>query len=244
MILLPAIDVFEGRAVRLYKGDYNQMTVYNDSPARQACIFRDAGASYLHVVDLEGARDGTTPNFDTIVRIVRESGLPIQVGGGIRSLEVIEKYLDAGIARVILGTAALTDPDFLAGAAARYGDKIAVGVDILDGFVAIRGWTEVTETKCLDFMQRLVSLGIKTVICTDISKDGVLGGANHGLYRELSETLPLDIIASGGVATLEDIAVLTKLGLYGTILGKSLYTGSIDLAKALALVQSLEGTTI
>jgi len=240
MILLPAIDVYEGRAVRLYKGDYKQMTVYNDSPVSQALAFRDAGAQYLHVVDLEGARDGTTPNFDVIARIAKETGLPVEVGGGVRSMETIEKYLDAGIACVILGTAALTDPAFLADAAARHGEKIAVGVDVLDGFVAIRGWTEVTGTRCLDFMQKLVSIGVRTVICTDISKDGVLGGANHALYRELAEKLPLEIIASGGVAALEDIAALARLGLHGVILGKSLYTGSIDLREALALVRRIE----
>lgn len=240
MILFPAIDLFEGKAVRLTRGDYNQMTVYNPDPVDQARRFLDEGAQALHVVDLEGARDGTTPNFPVVARIIRETNLPVQVGGGVRSFEVIEKYLDAGARRVILGTAALTNPVFLQEAAARYGEKTAVGADILDGRVAIRGWTEVTETRAFDFMRELVSAGVRTVICTDISKDGLLGGANIALYRDLAASLPLQIIASGGVAGLHDIAALAGLGLYGVVLGKALYTGGIRLREALELVRKLK----
>lgn len=237
MNLFPAIDLYTGWAVRLYQGDYNQMTVYDKAPLSVAKRFRDAGAEYLHMVDLEGAKTGETPNLDTVRTVAAQSGLQVEIGGGIRSEEVIKQYLDAGVLRVILGTAAITQPGFVGEMVAKYGDKIAVGVDVRDGFVAIKGWTELSDRTCFDFCRDMDSLGVKTIICTDISKDGVLGGTNLELYKQLSETLSLDIVASGGVSSLDDIAALQKMGLYGAILGKAVYTGAIDLAKAVALTK-------
>lgn len=237
MLLFPAIDLYEGKAVRLFKGDYAQMTIYSDNPVEVAKGFKAAGANYLHVVDLEGAKTGDTPNFEVIANIVKESGLNVEVGGGIRSLDVVKKYIDAGVLRVILGTAAITQPDFLEEAVKLYGEKVAVGVDVKDGKVAIKGWTEVSEYSCNDFCEKLAGIGVKTIICTDISKDGVLGGTNLALYKELSEKFSMDIIASGGVSSLDDVAKLNEMDMYGAILGKALYTGNIDLAEAIALVR-------
>lgn len=235
MYIFPAIDLIEGCAVRLVRGDYAQKTVYSDDPAAVAESFAKAGAEYLHLVDLEGAKDGTTPNLETIRKIVARSGLKTEVGGGIRSEETIRKYLDAGVYRVILGTAAITQPDFLEKMVAKYGEKIAVGVDIKDGMVAIKGWTEVSALTCDAFCGKLEKMGVKTVICTDISKDGLLSGTNLELYRHLSETYSMDLVASGGVTSLEDVAALKEMGIYGAILGKALYTGHIDLEKAVKL---------
>jgi phosphoribosylformimino-5-aminoimidazole carboxamide ribotide isomerase len=240
MILFPAIDLYGGQAVRLYKGDYAQMTVYSDDPAGVAVSFREAGADWLHVVDLEGARDGTTAHFKTIEQIVKTSGLSVEVGGGIRSREVIEAYLGAGVRRVILGTAAITQPGFVGGMVSLFGDRVAVGVDIREGCVAIRGWTEVTDLECFAFCREMTGLGVRTIICTDISKDGVLGGTNLELYRRLSKEINADIIASGGVSSLEDIRALGRIGLYGAILGRALYTGGIDLSEAVGLIRSPE----
>lgn len=233
MILFPAIDLYDKKAVRLTKGDYAQMTVYSDKPADVACAFRDAGARCLHMVDLEGARDGTTANFETIREIIKASGLFTEVGGGIRTREVIEKYLDIGVERVILGTAAVAQPGFVDDMVELYGGKIAVGVDVKDGYVAVKGWTEVTGLECLDFCRQMEKKGVRTIICTDISKDGVLGGANNELYRQLLNELSLNIIASGGVSSLKDISYLDYLGLYGAILGKALYEGRINLKEAI-----------
>jgi len=233
MLIFPAIDLVDGKAVRLFKGDYAQMTVYSDDPLSVAKGFRAAGAQYLHVVDLEGARDGGTPNYDTVRRLIAESGLKVEIGGGVRDAETVEKYLNAGAFRGILGTAALTQPGFVGEMTARWGgDRIAVGADLRDGLVAIRGWTETSAVSGLDFCLEMQRLGVRTVICTDISKDGVLGGTNRTLYAELSKALDMDIVASGGVSTLEDVTALRDMGLYGAILGKALYTGGIDLAAA------------
>ena len=232
MLIFPAIDLFEGKAVRLYQGDYAQMTVYSEDPPSLAADFLAAGAACLHVVDLEGARNGDTPNLDT-VRGLAKSGLFTEVGGGIRSMAVVEAYLSAGVGRVILGTAAVTDEGFLKEAVAAFGEKVAVGADFRDGFVAIKGWTEKTALPALDFCRRMEGLGVETLICTDISRDGAMRGANRSLYRELTEALRLKIIASGGVSTLEDVTALKAQGLYGAIIGKAYYTGAIDLRKAI-----------
>jgi len=237
MELFPAIDLIGGCAVRLVKGDYAQKTVYSDDPAEVARSFAAAGAKYLHVVDLEGAKDGGTPNLETIKNIVENGGLLVEVGGGIRSEEVIKKYLDAGVFRVILGTAAVQNPAFLEEMVQKYGEKIAVGVDIKDGMVAIKGWTEVSEESCFDFCEKLQKIGVKTIICTDISKDGLLSGTNLELYKELSEKFSVDIVASGGVTTLDDVKKLADMGMYGAILGKALYTGNIDLKAAVELTK-------
>ena len=237
MELFPAIDLIGGCAVRLVKGDYAQKTVYSDNPAEVARSFAAAGAKYLHVVDLEGAKDGGTPNLETIKNIVENGGLLVEVGGGIRSEEVIKKYLDAGVFRVILGTAAVQNPAFLEEMVQKYGEKIAVGVDIKDGMVAIKGWTEVSAESCFDFCEKLQKIGVKTIICTDISKDGLLSGTNLELYKELSEKFSVDIVASGGVTTLDDVKKLADMGMYGAILGKALYTGNIDLKAAVELTK-------
>ena len=237
MLIYPAIDLYGGKAVRLYKGDYAQMTVYNDDPTAVAKDFAACGATHIHLVDLAGAKAGTTPNFDTVKVIKDTTGLFCEIGGGIRSLETIEKYLSAGIDRVILGTAAVTEPGFVEKAVAKYGDKIAVGIDIKDGYVAIKGWTVKSEENAFDFCEKMQKIGVKTLICTDISKDGAMQGTNHELYRELSQKFQMDIIASGGVSSMEDIEKLRKLDIHGAIVGKAYYTGSLDLKKAIEVAK-------
>lgn len=233
MLIFPAIDLYDGKAVRLYKGDYAQMTVYSENPPEIAETFYKAGAACLHLVDLEGAKTGETPNLETIRRIREAAPLFIEVGGGVRSMEVVERYLNAGIDRVILGTAAVTDPAFLREAVETYREKIAVGVDIKDSKVAIKGWLEKSERDAFDFCRELQSLGVQTVICTDISKDGAMQGTNRALYGELSKAFSLNIVASGGVSSVDDIKALRALELYGAIIGKAYYTGTIDLKEAL-----------
>ena len=232
MVIYPAIDLYDGKAVRLYKGDYNQMTIYNHNPSDVALDFVRQGADHIHLVDLEGAKSGETPNFETVCAIKKATGTFCEIGGGIRSMPVVEKYLNAGIDRVILGTAAVNDEAFLRLAVESYGDKIAVGIDIRDGFVAIKGWTEKSEKTAFSFCEEMVSLGVKTLICTDISKDGAMEGANHDLYRELSERFPVNVIASGGVSSMEDVRRLNALGIHGAIIGKAYYTGAIELSQA------------
>ncbi len=232
MILFPAIDLYEGRAVRLYKGDYQQMTVYSDHPEEVARDFAVQGATHAHLVDLEGARTGETPNLETALRIRKESGLFCEIGGGIRSAETVKTYLEAGMDRVILGTAAVEDERFLRDAVDRWGNRIAVGVDVRDGCVAIRGWTEQSALQLLPFCRKMAEIGVQTLICTDISRDGAMRGTNREMYRTLSEQLKLQITASGGVSTLEDIRALRDLGLYGAIIGKAYYTGAINLKEA------------
>ena len=233
MLIFPAIDLYDGKAVRLYKGDYAQMTVYSENPPEIAETFCQQGADCLHLVDLEGAKTGETPNLDTIKRIRAAAPLFIEVGGGVRSMAVVERYLEAGIDRVILGTAAVTDPAFLREAVGTYKEKIAVGVDIKDGKVAIRGWLEKSEQDAFDFCAQLEEIGVQTIICTDISRDGAMQGTNRALYGELSKTFSLNIVASGGVSSIDDIKALRALDLYGAIIGKAYYTGAIDLKEAL-----------
>ena len=235
MKLFPAIDLIDGCAVRLVRGDYNQKTIYSRDPVSVAKQFEEDGAEYLHVVDLEGARDGTTANFKTIQSILQSTKLHVEVGGGIRSEDVIKKYVDTGVLRVILGTAAITQPEFLAEMADKYGKKIAVGVDIKDGYVAIKGWTQVSNQECFTFCEGLEQIGIKTVICTDISKDGVLAGTNMELYQKLSQRFSMDFVASGGISAIQDVKRLKDMGMYGAILGKALYTGSLCLKDAVML---------
>ncbi len=239
MNIFPATDIYDGKVVRLYKGDYSQMTVYSDSPLSVAKSFKNSGAEFLHVVDLEGAKNGTTPNIDVVEDLVRNSGLKVQIGGGIRTSDVIERYLDIGVMRVIIGTTAVTDPVFLRKMVSKYGEKIAVGVDLKDGFVAIKGWTEKSDVACFDFFTSLQEMGVSTVICTDISKDGALKGTNLPLYKDLSEYFNMDIIASGGVTSIDDVTALRDMGLYGAILGKAIYTGNIDLKEAVTLAREM-----
>jgi len=237
MLIYPAIDIYEGKAVRLYKGDYDQMTVYSADPPEIAEKFKECGATHMHIVDLEGAKSGSTPNFDTILEIKRRCGLFCEVGGGIRSMEVIDRYLYAGLDRVILGTAAVTEAGFVEAAIEKHGDRIAVGIDIKDGFVAIRGWMETSRLEALDFCERMQELGVKTLICTDISKDGAMSGTNHELYRELKNRFGIQIIASGGVSSIEDIRRLREIDVYGAIIGKAYYTGAIDLKEAIEVAK-------
>ena len=237
MVIYPAIDLYEGKAVRLYKGDYQQMTVYSENPVNVAREFVDKGATHIHLVDLEGAKNGDTPNFDTVRNIKAETGLFCEVGGGIRSMEVIRRYMDAGIDRVILGTAAVTDPEFLREAVAFYGKRIAVGVDIRDGYVAIKGWTEKSKLEAFAFCEEMEQLGVSALICTDISKDGAMQGTNHDLYQHLSSQFSMDIIASGGVSSLEDVRRLAKMKIHGAIIGKAYYTGAIDLSEAIGVAK-------
>ena len=237
MLIFPAIDLFEGKAVRLLKGEYDRMTVYNDDPLSVARDFAAQGATCLHLVDLEGAKSGTTPNIGTIRRLAAETELFTEVGGGIRSMDTVRTYLTAGVDRVILGTAAVKDESFLKEAVAAYGDRIAVGVDIRDGKVAIHGWTETSGIDAMEFMARLEEIGVRTVICTDISRDGAMAGTNHDLYRQLSEQFSLQIIASGGVSSIEDVRELAARNLYGAIIGKAYYTGALSLREAIEVAK-------
>ena len=237
MLIFPAIDLYDKKAVRLFKGDYNQMTVYSENPLEVAKGFKAAGAEYIHMVDLEGAKDGTTPNFDIVASVAKESGLKVEIGGGIRNEETVKKYIDAGVMRVILGTAALNDREFLESVCKKYGDKIAVGADLKDGQVAVKGWLETSKVSGMDFLAEMESLGVKTVICTDISRDGAMRGTNRELYKELSEKFSMDIVASGGVSTLDDIKALREMNLYGAILGKAYYVGAVDLKEAVEVAK-------
>ena len=237
MILFPAIDLYEGKAVRLLRGDYDRMTVYSENPPEIAADFQAAGATHIHLVDLEGARSGETPNLETVKRIIASTDLFAEVGGGIRSMEVIDRYLSAGVRRVILGTAAVTDPEFLNAAVSAYGDAIAVGVDIKNGSVAIKGWTESSGRDAFEFCKEMQDMGVSTLICTDISKDGAMKGTNRALYRTLSERYAMNIVASGGVSSIEDVRALREMQLYGAIVGKAYYTGAIDLHEAIEVAK-------
>lgn len=237
MKIFPAIDLYGQKAVRLYKGDYAQMTIYSDDPVSVAKDFKAKGAEYIHVVDLEGAKSGVPAHTEIVRRIAKETGLFIEIGGGIRSMQTVDEYLSAGASRVILGTAAVTDEAFLKSALARYGEKIAVGADIADGKIAIRGWVEKSEYGTDEFLSKMQALGVKTVICTDISKDGAMRGTNRALYKEIGEKYSLDIVASGGVSSIEDVRALATANTYGAIIGKAYYIGAIDLREAIEVAK-------
>ena len=236
MLIYPAIDLYGGQAVRLVKGDYARLTVYSPDPLEVARDFAAQGATHMHMVDLEGARDGGTPNFGTIAAVKAASGLFCEVGGGIRDFDTISRYVDAGIDRIILGTAA-TVSGFAKKAATRFGQHIAAGVDIRDGFVAVKGWTENSGLEAFDFCRRMQDAGISTLICTDISRDGMMAGTNVALYQKLSSQLKLNVIASGGVSALDDVRRLRALGLHGAIVGKAYYTKAISLKEAIEVAQ-------
>ncbi len=235
MILFPAIDLIQGKAVRLFKGDYAQMTVYYENPLEVAKDFEACGCTHIHMVDLEGAKDGTTLNFETVCAVIQNTGLFVEIGGGIRNMDTVERYLQAGAGRVILGTAAVTDEAFLKEAVTRYGKQIAVGADIKDGYVAIKGWVEQSAYTLDAFCQKMQDLGVTAMICTDISKDGAMAGTNRKLYADLKEKYNMQITASGGVSHMEDIAALTALELDACIIGKAYYTGDINLKQAVAI---------
>lgn len=237
MKLFPAIDLFSKKAVRLLKGEYDKMTVYSENPVEIAIDFFYKGAKCIHVVDLEGAKSGDAPNLECIKEIVKATPAFVEVGGGIRSQSVIESYIKEGVDRVILGTSAVSDPQFLKDAINNFGEKIAVGVDIKDGYVAIKGWTEKSNYLGIDFCKKMQDEGVKTIICTDISKDGAMQGTNHELYKMLKNQLSINIIASGGVSSIEDVKKLRDIDIHGAIIGKAYYTGSIDLVEALKVAK-------
>lgn len=237
MIILPAIDLLGRKAVRLLKGDYNQVTVYSDSPLEVAEKFKSLGATHIHMVDLDGAKYGTAPNMDIVAEVAEKTGLFIEIGGGIRSMETVKKYIDAGISRVILGTAAICDEDFLKEAVKAYGEKIAVGADVKDGKIAVKGWLEQSHVTLDEFFLKMQDLGVKNIICTDISRDGAMRGTNLELYREISAKYSLDITASGGVSSIEDVKRLREMNLYGAIIGKAYYTGAVDLEEAIEVAR-------
>ena len=240
MYIFPAIDLYDKKAVRLFKGNYDEMTVYSDNPAEIALDFKKSGAEFVHVVDLEGAKDGTTPNIDVVEKIVNESGLFVEIGGGIRSMKVLERYFDAGVSRAILGTAAVNDEEFLRSAVSKYGERIAVGADVKDGYIAIKGWVEKSDYTLDEFFEKMQSIGVKTIICTDISKDGAMRGTNLKMYKELSEKYSLCIVASGGVSTLSDVEELAKMNIYGAIIGKAYYTGAINISDAVEVAKKYD----
>ena len=229
MIIFPAIDIYGGRAVRLLHGDYDRMTVYSDDPVGVALEMKSCGMTHLHIVDLEGARDGGSPNMEIITGIKRLSGLFCEVGGGIRTLETAREYIERGADRVIFGTAAVTDPGFMKEAAELFGEKAAVGADVRDGRIAIRGWRGLSDLSLHDLASSAQEAGIKTLICTDISRDGDLRGSNRRLYAELSGKYGMNIVASGGVSSVGDLSELSSLGIYGAIVGRAYYEGKIDL---------------
>ena len=237
MNVFPAIDLYGGKAVRLYKGDYNQMTVYNEYPLQVADAFKNAGATHIHLVDLEGAKTGMPANTSVIRDICASFNGFVEVGGGIRNMDTVKEYIDAGVDRVILGTAAVTDTEFLKAAIAQYGSKIAVGVDLKDGYVAIKGWTEVSEKSADQFFGEMSELGVDCIICTDISKDGAMQGTNRMLYKQLSESFKVKLVASGGVSSIEDVKALAEMNVYGAIIGKAYYTGAIDLKEAIEVAK-------
>lgn len=230
MKIFPAVDIIDGKAVRLLKGDYDKVTVYGNNPVEIIEKFISCGAKQVHMVDLDGARSGGTPNIDFIKEAAKLTF--VQTGGGIRDMKTVENHLNAGVSRVILGTAAVECPDFLRNALREYGDKIAVGVDIKNGSVATRGWENETGISPEDFFSYIESLGVATVICTDVSRDGAMKGTNLSLYETLKNTYSFNTIASGGVSDMSDIINLKKMGVYGAIIGKAYYTGAIDLAEA------------
>ncbi len=237
MIIFPAIDLFDKKAVRLYKGDYKEMTVYSENPIEIARDFEKKGATHIHMVDLEGAKDGTTPNISIVKQIAEETDLFVEIGGGIRSIETAQKYIDAGVKRIILGTAAVENEGFLIECIKKFGDKTAVGADVKDGYIAIKGWLEKSKITLDDFLEKMQKLGVKNVICTDISKDGAMKGTNLELYKELSQKYDLDITASGGVSTIDDIKNLRRMDMYGAIIGKAYYIGAIDLMEAIEVAK-------
>lgn len=235
MIIFPAIDIYEGKVVRLLKGDYSKMTVYSENVAEKAREIEAEGGEWVHLVDLEGAREGTALNFRYVEEICKKTKLKVEIGGGIRTDETVEKYINAGVSRIILGTKAATDRDFLKKMMDKFGEKIAVGIDAKEERVAVKGWEEVLDKNIFDFIAELKETGIKNIIVTDIAKDGAMSGINAGLYEKLIKLTAMDITASGGVTSLSDIIRLKEIGVYGAILGRAMYTGNIDLREALTI---------
>ena len=237
MNIFPAIDLYDKKAVRLLKGDYSKMTVYSDDPLKVAQDMEKKGAKFIHMVDLEGAKNGDTPNLSVVRRVARGTSLFVEIGGGIRRIETVVKYFECGVDRVIIGTAAVTDEVFLKEAVERYGEKIAVSADVRDGYIAIKGWLETSRVSLEDFMDRMQQIGVKTIICTDISKDGAMKGTNLNMYNRLCKRYNMQIVASGGVSDMKDVENLAGMNIYGAIIGKAYYTGAIDLTKAIEVAE-------
>ena len=229
----PAIDIIDGACVRLVQGDYSQKTKFADDPCEIAVRWQNEGGEFIHIVDLDGARNGEMPNFDLIVRIADKLNIPIEVGGGVRNMECVEKYLDNGVNRVIIGTSALSNPDFVKEAVAKYGERIVVGIDAKDGMVAVNGWEEVSTTSAIDLAKQMEKIGVKTIIYTDIATDGMLKGPNVKAMEEMTEAVSIDVVASGGVSSVDDIEKLKGTGVEGAIVGKALYTDTLCLNDAI-----------
>lgn len=237
MEIFPAIDLYDNKAVRLFKGDYAQMTVYSNDPVSVAQDFENKGARYIHMVDLAGAKEGKPVHLSIVKAVAEKTKLFIEIGGGIRSMGSVDAYINAGANRVIIGTSAVENQAFLMEALAKYGDKIAVGADVKDGKIAVKGWIEKSEYGLDEFLQKMQELGVKTVICTDVSKDGAMKGANVELYKHISDNFSLQVIASGGVSSIENIKEIKNSGAYGAIVGKAYYIGAIDLAQAIEVAK-------
>lgn len=235
MIIFPAVDIMGGECVRLKKGDFDTVEKVYESPLKAAEFFEKCGAKWLHTVDLDGAKNGRSENFDIISEVIRKTGLKVEVGGGIRNMSIAERYISAGVSRIVLGSAALSDPDFVKEATCEFGDKIAVGIDAKNGFVSVEGWCDTSDVQYIEFAERMEYIGVKYIIFTDISRDGMLSGPNIGALRELQSSVNINIIASGGIRDIENIKTLTSMGLYGTICGKSLYCGTLDLREAISV---------
>ena len=233
MRIYPAIDIIDGACVRLVQGDYSQKTKFADDPCEIAMRWQNEGGEFIHIVDLDGARNGEMPNFDLIVRIADKLNIPIEVGGGVRNMECVEKYLDNGVNRVIIGTSALSNPDFVKEAVAKYGERVVVGIDAKDGMVAVNGWEEVSNTSAIDLAKQMEKIGVKTIIYTDIATDGMLKGPNVKAMEEMTEAVSIDVVASGGVSSADDIARLKDTGVEGAIVGKALYTDTLCLKDAI-----------
>lgn len=228
MIIFPAIDILDSKCVRLIQGDYEQEVVYDDNPVQMAKKWEEKGAEFIHIVDLNGAKSGESVNKQIITKIAKTVNVPIQVGGGIRTLDTVHDYIESGVSRVIIGTAAVTDRAFLKDAVVKYGEKVAVSLDARNGYIATDGWTDTSEVKALDLVKELEEIGVKTIVYTDIAKDGMLQGPNLEEQRAINEATTIDVIASGGVTTVEDVESLRKLDLYGCIIGKALYDGKLN----------------
>lgn len=233
MKIFPAIDLRFGKVVRLTEGDYNTTKEYSNDPVNIAKGFYKDGARYLHMVDLDGAKDGNTPNFDSVCNVAKQCDMFIEIGGGIRDEYIIKSYLDAGVDRVIIGTVAVENPDFLKEMVDKYKEKIAVGIDARNGKIATKGWTEITDVDSVEYCNTLNKMGVDTIIYTDIEKDGKMMGTNIDIYKQLSQIKGTNIVASGGITTTDELMVLKKIGVYGAIVGKAIYEGAINLERLL-----------
>lgn len=239
MRLYPAIDMIDGQCVRLVQGDYSQKTTFSEDPLAVAIRWQEQGGEFIHLVDLDGARNGDMPNFDTVCRIAKELNIPVEIGGGIRDMHAVSQYLEHGVERVILGTAAIKSPKFVKEAVREYGKRIVVGIDAKDGMVAVNGWEEVSRVSALSLAKQMEEIGVSTLIYTDIATDGMLKGPNLIAMQEMAEYVTVDVVASGGVSSLKDLEQLKKTGVEGAIVGKALYTGHIKLADAVRICRSV-----